>query len=803
KEGLYSNNILNLVNTEMASVIRNAIKQVKETKKSIAIKNILYNISNEEQINTNIYLEQANVIENNSEIFLIQFGENLEVVAEQQIFIKNTDISEYSLQRIEELETELKETKTELQNVIEELEASNEELQSANEELMSSNEELQSANEELQSVNEELYTVNTEFQEKNKELTNLNNDITNLLNSIDVGTLFLDKDLNIRKFSKEINRVFKLEDNDIGRSIIAFASNFPEKERQQIINEAKNALDNLESYESEIQDIECNWYLIKVKPFVTSEKSIEGVLITFININNIKQTTQKLKKVEERLSLSLEAGNIAWWEMELPSGNVYFSKNKAIMIGHDPKKFKHYEDFMKIVHPEDRDKAINAMYELLNGVKNLYDCEYRIQNIKGNYQWFHDIGKITYSNGENIIVSGIVKEITENKKLELNLKDAIKKAEIANIYKNQFLANMSHEIRTPMNAIVGFSNLLKNPNLNQNAKLQYSEIIETSSQQLLNLINDIIEISKIEAGELKIVLKNCKLFELFTNIETTYNQIKLKKGKENVSIKLKVPPNFKDLFVKTDPFRLQQILNNLIDNALKFTDNGYVEFGYSIENENLKIFVSDTGIGMPEEKINLVFERFFRIEDKNNQNYQGTGLGLSIVKGIIDLMNGKITIDSKENLGTRVTVMIPIEILNENTKPDNSELQQFNNFNESKIINLLLAEDDHNNIQLFNSIFKELPINVYFAQNGAEAVKIYKEKHIDLVLMDLRMPVKNGFEATREILKLNPNAKIIAQTAYAMAEDKIKCIEFGFCDYISKPIIKEELISKILKWTKN
>ncbi len=804
REGLYSNNILNLVNTEMASVIRNAIRQVKETKNSISIKNLLYKINDEEYLNTNLYFELANVLENNNEIFLIQFGENTEIVADQQVYIKNTDISEYSRQRIEELENELKETKSELQNVIEELEASNEELQSANEELMSSNEELQSANEELQSVNEELYTVNTEFQEKNKELTILNNDITNLLNSIDVGTLFLDKDLNIRKFSKEINRVFKLEDSDIGRSIIAFASAFPEKERQQIINEAKNALDNLESSESEIQDNECNWYLKKVKPFVTSEKAIEGVLITFININNIKQTTQKLKQVEERLSLSLEAGNIAWWEMELPSGNVNFSKNKVLMIGHDPNNFKDYKDFMKIVHPEDYDKAMNAMYNLLNGSKELYDCEYRIKNNKGEYQWFHDIGKITYRNDDNIIISGVVKEITQNKNLEFNLIEAIKKAEIANIYKNQFLANMSHEIRTPMNAIIGFSNLLKNPKLDDKIKHEYCEIIENSSYQLLNLINDIIEISKIEAGELKINYQDCNLYEIFTKIETTYNQIKIKKEKENIDLKLKVIPRFRNIIIKTDPYRLQQILNNLLDNAIKFTDAGYVEFGYSIEKDSLKVFVSDTGIGIPEDKINLVFERFFRIEKNNTNKYDGTGLGLAIVKGIIDLLKGKITIDSKENLGTKVTFIIPIEIIQQNKNIQPFIYKRNNEFSKMEAINVLIAEDDLNNIQLFNHLLKDLSINVYFAKNGEEAINIYKQNNnIDLILMDLRMPIMDGVEATKRILEINPNAKIIAQTAYAMAEDKIKCLQNGFCDYISKPIIKEELISKIIKWTEN
>lgn len=796
-EGIYTNNILNMVNPELANLIRNTIRQVKEKKTSVIIENFIVNINNK-NLKTNIFFDIVNLTDSVEELFIIQFGNPIEIEASERIILKDNDLNEYSKRRIEELELELKETKSELQNVIEELEASNEELQSANEELMSSNEELQSANEELQSVNEELYTVNTEFQEKNKELSSLNNDITNLLNSIDVGTLFLDSELNIRKFTNEIKRVFKLEDTDIGRSISTFASIFPDDTRQMIIEEAKNALENLKSYENEIQDRDGNWYLKRVKPFITADKTIDGVIITFININNLKIASIELTKAQKRLTLALNVGNIAWWEMYLPSGEVIFSPNKAIILGYNSNDFKNYIDFMKLVHPEDYENTMNAMKDLINGIKETYDCQYRIKNSDGEYLWFHDVGKISIIDKENIIITGVVKDITTTKLLEINLKEALKRAEIANIYKNQFLANMSHEIRTPLNAIVGFVSLLKE-DVDKEKKEKYITIIENSSRQLLNLINDIIDLSKIEAGELSLFYDDCNLRTIFLEKEIIYNQLKKQKNKDHLVIKLSLPQDNNDYVIKTDQVRLRQILNNLMDNAIKFTENGTIEFGFNVEEDKLKIFVKDTGIGIPNDKINMIFERFQRGDHIDVAKYEGTGLGLAIIKGIVKRLGGTIQVFSKVNFGSEFIVILPYvpskkekissHLTNENTLAEKLENKT-----------ILIVEDDPTCAILLKEILKNYNLRIIWIDNGLDAIELYRKHKVDIVFMDIRLPKIDGIQSAKEILKINPNAKIIAQTAYAMSEDLVKYRDSGFCDFVTKPIKKNVFLTTLNKW---
>lgn len=798
-DGVFSNSLLNMVSPDLATIIRNGVRKLKEDKSAVCINNITSRIG-EEIMTTDLLFEQVKDKEAAEDLFLIQFSMGVPSILPKQIVLTDDDVSNLSGQRIEELEYELKESRSELQNVVEELEASNEELQSANEELMSSNEELQSANEELQSVNEELYTVNSEFQEKNKELEDLNDDITNLLNSTDIGTLFLDNDLNIRKFTPALTRIFNLEYTDIGRSIISFASSFDDEARQSIINDSKLCLSQLRSFEKELKDNKGNWYLKRISPFITGDKKIDGVVITFVDISNYKTTKHELGESEHRLNIALEAGNMAWWEMELPSGAVKFNPNKTTMLGRNAEDFTVYQDFTSIVHPDDYESAMQAMLDHLEGRASRYECQYRIQHTNGEYLWFHDIGKIVSSKNGVITVSGIVIEITEKKHTELKLIDAIRNAERANQFKNQFLANMSHEIRTPMNGLVGFSGLLSEENLSVEERNSFIDIIQSSSNQLLNLINDIIDVSKIDAGELKISIDNCILADLFNELEITFNRIKKDKRKNNILINANIPDNDKNIAIRTDTSRLKQVLNNLISNALKFTHSGSIDFGYVRNNNKIIITVVDTGIGIPQDKINDIFERFQQVEHTDGVKFDGTGLGLAITKGLIELMGGTITVVSKLNEGSSFIIELPfipaIEKVNSNEDNTDAALQDMYR----KLF--LVADDEPVNREYLQRLLRGYPIDFLWAENGIEAVKLFEEHsdNIALVLMDIRMPGLNGYKAAEQILKINPNAKIVAQTAYAMASDKEKCLSYGFVDYISKPILKEFLIRIISKW---
>ena len=801
--GLFHSNLLKITDAEIATLIRNGVRRVTKESKAVVFKELVLNTASEART-FDLSIEKIKNFYSYKDVYLIEFSHITAVNNADVLVIRDDELPNFPKQQIEDLELELRENRSELQNVVEELETSNEELQSSNEELMSSNEELQSSNEELQSVNEELYTVNSELQEKNKELEALNNDMNNLLNSNDVGTLFLDIDLNIRKFTPSVKRLFHLEESDLGRSIVSFASEFDDKARQSIIADSKLALEQLKSVEKEIQDKKGNWFLKRISPFITSRKKIEGVVITFINIVNLKTTQEELKDSNYRLETAFKGGDMAWWEVHLPEGNVVFSPQKAIMLGHKAEDFKHYTDFTNLLHPDDYINTMNAFSDHLAGKNHKYDCEYRIKNSKGEYQWFHDVGQLSFIDGERKIVSGIVTEITHKKEAERHLWEAQQKAESANIYKNQFLANMSHEIRTPMNGLVGFASLLRNDNLSSETRNKYIDIIENSSKQLLNLINDIIDVSKIEARELKIDKKPVKISDLFYATQSTFNELKKKRNKEQVEIIVNIPKELENLVLHTDPDRLQQVLVNLVNNALKFSKNGTIEFGYKKVENKVAIYVKDEGIGIPGDKLEIIFNRFEQIRRGINDFNEGTGLGLSISRGIVELLGGYLQVESQESKGSTFSFDLPyaegiLPIVDESNKKEADGIEH-----KIKDKTILIVEDDLVNIEYFKAMFSSLPMKLIFALNGREAIEVVSSQSpIDIVLMDIRMPVMDGYEATKLLLEGKPDLKIIAQTAYAMAGDKEKCLQNGFIDYISKPLKKEELLMKMAQWIEN
>lgn len=453
---------------------------------------------------------------------------------------------------------------------------------------------------------------------------------------------------------------------------------------------------------------------------------------------------------------------------------------------------------MQIVHPEDCDGAMNAMYDHLHGKAAVYACEYRMKNAGGNYQWFQDVGKIVYKDEGKMLVAGIVSEITERKRIEKQLKEAKLQAEMANNYKNQFLANVSHEIRTPISGMVGFASLLRKEDLDVETKKLYIDIIESSSKQLLNLVNDIIDISRIEAGELKMSKAPCELHKILKETETLFEQLKHARGKQNLKIRLNLSGKDEALFIVTDPDRLKQILINLIGNALKFTETGGVDFGYELENDRLKFYVSDTGIGMSEDDLKLVFERFKRTEQAHKK-YEGTGLGLAITKGLLDLLGGDISVHSEVGRGSVFTFTIPYEP----SKPEQvkSPEEQVTDTERLRGKKILITEDEKINRMYLEIILKDLPIQIFWARNGLEAVEIFSEnRDINLVLMDIKMPLMDGEEAMQKILAWKPGTRIVAQTANALSSDREKYLESGFVDHISKPIDKKQLIRIMEKW---
>jgi signal transduction histidine kinase len=397
--------------------------------------------------------------------------------------------------------------------------------------------------------------------------------------------------------------------------------------------------------------------------------------------------------------------------------------------------------------------------------------------------------------------SKLEQEIEQRKQTEASLRiverqliDAKIKAEVADKLKSAFLANMSHEIRTPLNAIVGFSILLADDDLDSEKKQQYIGYINSSSDTLLNIINDILDIAKIEAGQLKIINGPTNINNLLSELFETFT-VELEKKYEDIRIILSLPDQTIDSPIITDENRIKQLLSNLIQNAIKFTPKGTIEFGYSFNEKFIGFFVQDTGIGIAEDKFDFIFDQFQKIHNEHIKNTSGVGLGLSIVKKIVNLMGGDISVQSKLNEGTRFSFNIPLVFADPDkviaVKEDEIELKTI----DWSTRNILIAEDEYTNYLLLEEILLPTKAKIRWAKNGQEVVDEFQNaQKFDVVLMDIKMPVMTGLEAFSEIRKTNKEIPIIAQTAYAMAGEMEHFIKFGFNGYLTKPIQRRELM---------
>lgn len=492
--------------------------------------------------------------------------------------------------------------------------------------------------------------------------------------------------------------------------------------------------------------------------------------------------------------------------------------NKVIkLLGVDPLTMKfpispqEYTLFSsQALHPIDNEEVIYNYPYFTRTTFKLIKKLFNITKIysAGLYQKDELMGNVSVitRNGQEVEDFGIVEAFIYQASIALHrvlikkqLIIAKKKAEESDRLKSAFLANMSHEIRTPMNGIIGFSDLLRNNDLPEGKRSRYLDVINDNGRFLLMLINDIIDISKIQSGLIEIKNSKFNLNGLLDEIKIFF-QGNLEFKKKNLELKtfFSLPGNASIIY--TDKFRLQQVLTNLIGNAIKFTDKGFIEFGYKKINEKwLEFSVKDTGIGLPEEKVNMIFGRFTQVDSSITRKYGGSGLGLAISKGIVELLGGKISVKSSPGKGSLFTFTLPLqEVENKEQLPGEPKQIPVNNIKGKKI---LIVEDDNTSILFLQELLADEGVQVVKANNGLEAIEIMKtEEDIVLVLMDINMPVMDGVSATREIKKILPHVPVIAQTANAMLHDRGKFLSNGFDNYITKPINKKLLLSLISQY---
>ncbi len=425
---------------------------------------------------------------------------------------------------------------------------------------------------------------------------------------------------------------------------------------------------------------------------------------------------------------------------------------------------------------------------------NEWKGEFRNKKKSGEIYWDSStISPILNEKGDIAYFVGVQEDVTEKKKLHDELVKAKEKAEESDRLKSAFLANISHEIRTPMNGILGFMNLLSEPDLEENTKNRYISIINKSGERLMTTINDIIEISKLEAGQLQVQISEVDISAVMDYLFGFFRHQATAKG---ILLKVNSQLSGSDAVIKTDRQKLEGLLINLIRNAIKFTRKGFIEFGNCLEAGQLQFYVRDTGIGIPPDRLEAIFDRFVQADLKLTRPYEGSGLGLSIAKGYTELLGGKIEVESEEGKGSVFYFTIPFQPAKSSVRKTATVSPSKGKPVEGKII--LIAEDDEISNLLMEEIFAKGNFKLLHTYKGEDTVKICKEhSDIDLILMDIRMPDMNGLEVTRQIRKFNKTVPILAQTAYAMPGDKESALKAGCNDYISKPIDKQLFMAKV------
>ena len=402
--------------------------------------------------------------------------------------------------------------------------------------------------------------------------------------------------------------------------------------------------------------------------------------------------------------------------------------------------------------------------------------------------------------GEIIGFVAIQTDITKRKQIEEELVRAKEKAEESDRLKSAFLANMSHEIRTPMNGILGFAALLQEPNLSTNKLQHYIQTIQVSGKRMLNTINSIVDVSKIESGLINIDISEANLNE---RIEFVFRFFKREAEKKGLKFSFKTGLPSKDAVIKTDHEKLNGILINLIKNAIKFTFEGSIEFGYELKEAYLEFFVKDTGMGIPQSQLKIIFERFRQGSESVSRGYDGNGLGLSICNSYLEMLGGKIWVESEEGQGSVFYFTIPYIAPSEEQRVTADIVHSEHSEVQIKNLKILIVEDDEVSHILLANGLRNISKELLHAKTGVEAIEACKNNpDIDLILMDLRMPLMNGYEASRQIREFYKEVVIIAQTAFALVGDREEAIGSGCNDYISKPINKAGLFELIQKYVR-
>ncbi len=549
-----------------------------------------------------------------------------------------------------------------------------------------------------------------------------------------------------------------------------------------------------------------HWFDLKMVAQKDDKNKITGYYCIDRDITTQKENQEKLVKAKKRAELNARK-NQSLLEA-IPDMMFLFDSNGIIVdshTGHENNYLVPGEKFLKQnihdVLPADLAQLTAHKIRLTLETNKNQIYNYTL-NENGQESIFE--ARMVCVDKNHVIT--IVRDITERNRMIAELEQAKEKAEESDRMKSAFLAAMSHELRTPLNAIIGFSELIKSNDFETRTR-EFSNIILSNGKHLLELINSILNISSLEAGDRKLKIKPTNIPEFAGSIFSVLKSEIVARGKSHIKTIFTPDGSLDEKVILIDNTKVKQILVNLLSNAVKFTNKGFVEFGYYHENDSLHFYVKDTGIGISKQDMNLIFEQFRQLDSTDSYSTDGVGLGLSISKKLAELIGAKIEVSSDLHHGTTFVLILPQILTYEEDAPESiakktNPKKSAEKLQTDKQLNILIAEDEDSNFMLIDTLLQSINCRVIRAENGQKAVDLFKSHSIDIVLMDMKMPIKSGYEASKEIKTINKDVPVVAVTAYAMHGDEKRALDAGCDYYITKPVNKNKLFSTLNEITR-
>lgn len=719
-------------------------------------------------------------------------------------------------QEITQLKQELGTTKEYLQSIIEEQQATNQDLRAANEEILSSNEELQSTNEELetakeeiQATNEELNTINDELQRRNVESNQVSNDLQNLLSNINIPILMLGGDLRIRRFTPVAGKIFNLITTDIGRPLSDINHNLqiPDLEPQIL-----EVISTLNFKNQEVQDNEGHWYDLRIRPYQTIDRKIDGAVVVLVDIDSLKRSTEQLKASRNYAEAIVET---------VRESLVVLNENLQIITANQ----SFYETFQ--VAPNQTEQ--HFIFDLGNGQWNIPQLRSLLEDILlDNTQSqdveiehnFEQIGhKVMRLNARRMpqientaMILLVIEDITQRQQWEAERTQLLAQeqsaratAETANLAKDEFLSVLSHELRNPLNALLGWSQLLRTRKFDEATAKHGLEAIERSAKAQAQLISDLLDVSRITSGRLRLEIES---IELAPAIEAAIEVVRVSAEAKNIQIESLLEPSTTK--ISADPVRIQQVVWNLLSNAIKFTPTGgRITVTLEYVGKQAQIQVSDTGMGINADFLPYVFDRFRQADASKTRSNTGLGLGLSIVRHLVELHGGTVDVQSQgEWQGATFTVSFPlqtnqedpVQTVMESVISTDAPKEPVNNIPSLEGVKVLIVDDEAEIRDLFTTVLEVYGVEVTAAISASEALSALTTNPCgyDVLLSDIGMPDEDGYMLIRQVRALSPELggqiPAAALTAYARDEDSTEALAAGFQMHIPKPVEPEQLL---------